>query len=457
MSAALIALNRFGLGARPGESRPSDPQQWLLGQFKQFDVLPVRWRECRRTKDQLQLYLESQVASKTGAPEQKLAARQDFYRRIRDDHAKGVAARVDAAVHGGAPFVERLVHFWANHFAVSIETVPVLDQAAAFEADAIRPHVLGRFEDLLLAAVHHPAMLYYLDQSSSLGPNSTTGIRLAESQAGRRRGLNENLAREILELHTLGVRSGYTQSDVLELARALTGWTALASPTQSAWSERYPGFVYRPEIHEPGERTLLAKKYGAGQEEQSAAMLHDIAVSRATATHIATKLARHFVADDPPAKLVTRLADAFVRTGGDLPSVYAELVTAPESWEPAPAKFKTPWEWAISSMRALELPPAEGPKLVALMYELGQPVWRPGSPAGFDDVSATWASSNALVMRAQIAERLVAQAGAIGDARELAPRILPALSRTSARVLAQADTPEAALVLMLVAPEFLRR
>ena len=351
--------------------------------------------------------------------------------------------------------MERLVHFWSNHFAVSVDKLLIVGLAGGFEADAIRPHVLGRFEDLLLAVVRHPAMLLYLDQAQSIGPGSPAGQR-AQNQQQRGRGLNENLAREILELHTLGVRSGYTQEDVTEFARALTGWTL---PGDQSGDGVEASFRFVRALHEPGARTVLGRSHADSGEQQARAILHDLVTAPATARHIATKLARHFVADDPPPALVQRLADTFVRSGGDLASVYRELVASPEAWLPTQAKFKSPWEWSISSLRAVgrrELPAMQA---VNLMNQLGQPVWRPGSPAGYADVAGTWAAPDALIRRVETAQRFAAQAGNTVDARTLAPRVLPggALGEDTAAAIARADSSGTALALLLVAPEFLRR
>jgi len=346
-----------------------------------------------------------------------------------------------------------MVWFWANHFAVSIDKGSMPGLAGPFEFEAIRPHVLGTFGDMVGAVERHPAMLLYLDQAQSIGPSSFAGMRAERQQ--RQRGLNENLAREILELHTLGVRSGYTQSDVTEFARALTGWTL---PGDEALEPGASTFRFVPALHEPGARTVLGRSYGDAGEQQARAILHDLATSPATARHIASKLARHFVADEPPAALVQRLATTFERTGGDLASVYRELVAAREAWQPAAAKFKSPWDWALSSLRALGRQEMASAQAANLMNQLGQPVWRPGSPAGYDDLAATWAAPDALLRRVEVAQRIAAQAGNAVDARSLAPRVLPgALGDTTASAIARAESASTALALLLVSPEFLRR
>jgi uncharacterized protein (DUF1800 family) len=449
-AAASIALNRFGLGARPDDAAPADPQRWLLAQFELYETLPTSWRSHPRTSALLGPWAAQQRAVRQAPESERAAIRQAYLRQARDDYLAAVGARAGSALQSPAPFVERLVHFWSNHFAVSVDKLLVVGLAGSLEADAIRPHVLGRFEDMLLAVVRHPAMLLFLDQATSIGPGSPAALR-AEQRQQRQRGLNENLAREILELHTLGVRSGYTQHDVTEFARALTGWTLPGDDGAAT-------FRFVPALHEPGARTLLGRSYRQAGEEQAHAILHDVATAPQTAQHIATKLARHFVADDPPPALVRRLAETFNRTVGDLPEVYRELVGAREAWQASPAKFKSPWDWAISSLRGLGRREIAPMQMANVMNQLGQPVWRPGSPAGYDDTTATWAAPDALVRRVEVAQRIAAQAAATVDARELAPRLLPGvLSEKTASAIANAESPASALSLLLVSPEFLRR
>jgi uncharacterized protein (DUF1800 family) len=456
-AAASIALNRFGLGARPDDALPEHPQPWLLEQFDRYEPLPPAWQAVPRTSALVQQYLVQQRAIRDASEADRQPLRQALQRAAREQYLTSVGARTASALQTSSPFVERLVHFWSNHFAVSIDKGPqVLALAGPLEADAIRPHVLGRFEDMLLAAVRHPAMLLFLDQAGSIGPDSPAAMRVAATTQ-RRRGLNENLAREIMELHTLGVRSGYTQADVTEFARALTGWTVAALRPDGVTSDA-SAFMFRPPLHEPGMRTLLGRGYDGTGEQQALAILHDLATSPATAQHLATKLARHFVADDPPPALVRRLADAYQRSGGDLPTVYRELIAAREAWQQPFAKFKTPWEWSVSGLRALgrrDVPPQQ---VAGVMNELGQPVWRPGSPAGWDDIAASWAAPDALVRRVEVAQRIATQSGDAVDARELAPRVLPGVLHAGTQVaIARAESPASGLALLLVSPEFLRR
>jgi uncharacterized protein (DUF1800 family) len=459
-NAAAIALNRFGLGARADEPLPADPKRWLLAQFESYQPTPPAWAAQPSSATLAVGYAELQRAVRDADAASEVAARQRLAGEVRDRYRSAVDARVATALVTPAPFGERLVHFWANHFAVSIEKPTLGSLAGAFEAEAIRPHVFGRFEDMLLAVERHPAMLVYLDQVRSIGPESVGARRAASVDPERQRGLNENLAREVLELHTLGVRSGYGQADVTELARALTGWTvgALYGPAALRQGSVPGRFVFQPLLHEPGARTVLGERYEAAGEAQAQAILGNLAMQPATARHVATKLARHFAGDEPAPALVARLADAFARGRGDLPGVYRALIESPEAWEPAPAKFKTPWEWTLSSLRGLGWRELRGQPIAPMLTQLGQPTWRPQSPAGYDDIGASWAAPDALVRRVELAQRLAVLAGSTVDARALAPQLLPGgVGETTTLAIARAESPETALALLLASPEFLRR
>ncbi len=462
LSPAAIALNRFGLGTRPDDALPAAPQRWLIDQFARFDMRPAGFAALDDAGRAVKQYREEQQASRRmarqdGATEAKVdlkAGRKDFRQDVQALYRAGIQARADSALTTEAPFVERMVHFWSNHFCVSVDNPRVTAFASAFERDAIRPHVLGKFSDMALAVEQHPAMLIYLNQFQSIGPESPAAAR----NPNRKRGLNENLAREIMELHTLGVRSGYTQADVTEFARALTGWTVDGLGGGRAAEGNPDHFAFRPAQHEPGSRTILGKRYAQDGEAQARAALMDFAHAPATATHIATKLARHFAGDEPPPALVVRLAQSFTSSKGDLPSVYRTLIASPEAWVATPTKFKTPWEWTISSLRGLGHRQVGDMQIATLQTQLGQRVWKPGSPAGWDDIAPSWAGSDALLRRVEIAQRLAAPLGEGIDARFLAPRIMPAsLSAATADQIARAESPAGAVALMLVSPDFLRR
>jgi uncharacterized protein (DUF1800 family) len=466
-----IAANRFGLGARAGERMPDDPKRDLLAQFDRYEPRPSAFAGAPTravVAGELADYLEQVRMMRMDATKDEAAARTDKKdaRKLarvagRDSYWALVGARTNAALTSPAPFVERLAHFWANHFAISADKLTVVGMGGLLEAEAVRPHVLGKFGDMLLAVERHPAMLLYLDQAQSMGPDSRIGSAIA-GRGKRKIGLNENLAREIMELHTLGARTGYSQADVTELARALTGWTVAGitrGPAQRFLGNAAPGdFVFADALHQPGDRTIMGRRYPAAGEGQAEAVLRDLATAPATATHIATKLARHFAGDTPPDALVGRMSAVFLKSGGDLPSVYRVLIDASELWVAAPAKFKTPWEWSISSLRALGIQQMEGQQMANMVNQLGQPVWRPGSPAGFDDIAASWAGPDALVRRVEAATRLAAKAGGSVDARTLAPAVMPGVvSPATAQAIARCESPSEATALMLVCPEFLRR
>ena len=479
-----IAHNRFGLGALASDPILSDPRADLIRQFDRFDPSPAPIAALSGSgamARQFREYIEDVRAAKAtdaggvamAAPPAMAATaplspaksaeqdiRRDIRRQYQDNYGGQARARIASALTTLAPFPERLVHFWANHFAVSADKLETIGLAGTLEFEAIRPHVGGRFVDMLLAVERHPAMLLYLDQAQSIGPNSLIAEAIKRRpNARRQRGLNENLGREIMELHTLGVGSGYTQDDVQQLAQALSGWSIGGFVRGPIGLEAPDGaFVFQPGWHEPGGRVLLGKRYEQTGAAQARAMLADLAVHPATARHLATKLARHFVADVPPPALVDRLAAAHVASGGDLKAVYRVLVHAPEAWVVATPKFKTPWEWTISSLRAIGATTAPDMKAVGALAQLGQPIWKPGSPAGWDDIAASWAAPDALLRRVETAGRLAALVGDRIDARVLAPKLLPGvLTAATAQAISRADRPQQGLALLLSSPEFMRR
>lgn len=465
MRDAATALHRYGLGGRGDVSPPGDPKHWLIDQLAQYDPRPpaiaaqphsrvvVEMLRDRREWSQDQKQAEKKPGG--GGDQLDITRLMELQKQVRDVYVQAVGARTDVALTTPAPFAERLVHFWANHFAISVDKIVTTGLAGSFEFEAIRPHVMGKFGAMLSAVERHPAMLLYLDQAQSVGPGSLLAQRAA--RRAKEIGLNENLAREILELHTLGVRSGYSQTDVSELARALTGWTVGGLARQPYLQGPGPGYWFAGIIHEPGNRTILGKTYRQNGEAQGQAVLNDLALHPATARHIATKLARHFAADDPPPGLVKRLEQAFLASGGDLPTLYRVLVDAPEVWTGKP-KFRTPWEWALAALRATGVNKLPGASAAGAFQQLGQPIWKPGSPAGYDDTAPSWAGPDALYRRVEVAQRLAQRTAPAIDARQLAVRLFPgALSQTTSDALARAESGEQALALLLSCPEMMRR
>ena len=459
-TAAALAAHRFGLGEASLASIAGDARDWLLGQIgpaeaQRGESLPSGVEGLRRYTEFIRLQQQSVAAS--------AAAQASPANPLRQTVVADVRARLLTATQSQRPFNERLALFWANHFTVSLSKGSVRGLVGAFEREAIRPHMASNFAELLRAAVLHAGMLRYLDNDNSAGPDSALVRRLArrpraEGEPGPRiTGLNENLAREVLELHTLGVAGGYSQADVTALAEVLTGWRL---PLREwAGSDEGPAEGrFDAAWHQPGPKTVLGKTYAAGPQALDA-VLRDLTRHRATARFIATKLARHFVADDPPAALVTRLAADFERTGGNLPSLYRTLVAAPEAWQPQPAKLKSPEELAISSARLLRLGEGALARQADLgIGQMGQRVQAAPSPAGWPDRAEEWLGPDALWKRVEWASRVASVLGRQVDARSLAVASLGPLLQadTLQQIQRAADGPQA-LALLLLSPEFQRR
>jgi uncharacterized protein (DUF1800 family) len=358
-------------------------------------------------------------------------------------------ARIQRAALVECGFVERLVVFWSNHFCISAAKGGLARMwAGSFEREAIRPYVLGRFSDMLKAVEQHPAMLFFLDNQQSLGPDSRAGIN-------RNRGLNENLAREIMELHTLGVGGGYTQDDVTSLARIITGWTYAGRQGQLG----APGtFVFNANAHEPGAQRVLGKIYDAGGVEQGEAVLANIARHPSTAKFIATKFVRHFVADDPPPALVARLQDVFAKTDGDLKALAVALVDSNEAWTAPITKMRSPYEYLIATARIQARVPEDPGGVLGGLNVLGQPLWSPAGPNGFPDTNAAWAAPEGLKLRLDIASQVASRMNNNVDPRELLElAAADAASEDTRRTIERAETRQQAMAILLMSPEFQRR
>jgi uncharacterized protein (DUF1800 family) len=503
---AALALHRFGLGPRSGSvaAIASDVRGALLaeldrpgaGHIDSPDLLTsgiaartaFAFKRERRTARQVERAAREanpQIAGAGGPPQATMnpteqpaapvAAKQGpgVPQQIYLDEAK---ARIDAALGAEIGFAERLVWFWSNHFCVSADKGNVRQLCGAYEREAIRANVLGRFGDMLLAAESHPAMLLYLDNARSIGPDSIAGVR-------RARGLNENLAREILELHTLGVRTVYSQDDVTRFANVITGWTVIAprqDPSRAALASEASGqrgnftvrapdtrpqpgssarggeFEFNPNMHQPGAQSVIGRSYPDTGVEQGRAVLAALARHPATAQHVATKLARHFIADDPPPALVARLAKRFLDTQGDLKEVAKTLVNSPEAWEAPRTKLKRPGEWIIGSLRAAGVTPSEVGPVMQAHNLLGEPLWRPSAPKGFADDSASWLDG--LAQRVDLANQLARRISGQADPREVFEQTLAPLASTDTRqAIARAESRPQAFALLFMSPEFQRR
>jgi uncharacterized protein (DUF1800 family) len=436
--AAFIAASRFGLGARPGDldQIKGDPRGWLASQL---DGTIEPTEGVGRSADRLKLFF---AARRSGGDQSVIALYRQEYRQ---GFTADVGARTRRAAATDQPFRERLVHFWTNHFTVSAVRPLVAGIAVPFEEEAIRPNVTGHFVDLLLAAVRHPAMLLYLDQAQSIGPMSRVGQR-------RNRGLNENLAREILELHTLGVDGGYSQADVRAFAEMLTGWSIGNLRTGIIGS-----FNYIDLIHEPGSKTFLGRSYGNAGEREARDALELLARHPSTARHIATKLARHFIADQPPPQSVERLARVFLDSDGDLKALARAVIAEEQAWRQPLSKVRTPSEFVVAALRATGVRPEGGPLLRAQAV-LGQPPLVAPSPAGWPDDAAAWATPEAMMRRVEFALAFAGRVRTRMEPGDLAESVLgDALSDETGTAIRRAGSRTEALALLLASPEFQRR
>jgi uncharacterized protein (DUF1800 family) len=469
---AALALHRFGFGPRVGSiaAIASDPRGALLAELERPAITRVadvgfltssqaaravydfrQERQARFRQEEVRKKAEAEAAAAMSGSEVKPPAPENVAMPAPDPAAnvpqqilgREAQARLDAAFDADIGFAERLVWFWSNHFCVSADKI--ISMTGAYEREAIRPHVLGRFVDMLQAVARHPAMLFYLDNAGSIGPTSIAGIN-------RSRGLNENLAREILELHTLGVRGGYTQQDVLRFAYVLTGWSII--PIESN-PEHGGEFVFNRRMHEPGIQEVLGKTYPDGNIEQGRAVLANLARHPATADHIGLKIARHFVAEEPPPALVQTLARRFRDTDGDLKETAKALIEAPEAWTQSRPKIKRPAEWLIGVLRATNVRPGAR-RFLTTMTLLGEPLWRPFAPKGFPDDEASWLDG--LSQRLDAANNFARRNAELIDPEMVVETSLgPLASRETRQVIARAESRAQALALLLMAPEFLRR
>jgi uncharacterized protein (DUF1800 family) len=358
-------------------------------------------------------------------------------------------ARLQRATIADCGFTERLVVFWSNHFCISANKGGLARMwAGSFEREAIRPHVLGRFADMLKAVEQHPAMLFFLDNQQSLGPDSRAG-------EDRKRGLNENLAREIMELHTLGVGGGYTQDDVTSLARIITGWTFAGRQGKLG----VPGsFVFNANAHQPGPQPLLGKVYQDDGVAQGEAALADIARHPSTAKFIATKFARHFTSDDPPPALVARLQQVFGKSDGDLRALAVALLDSDEAWQAPLSKMRSPYEYLVATGRLLARIPDEPSRYLGGLSLLGQPLWSPAGPNGFPDTNAAWAAPEGMKLRLDVAAQVASRLGDNIDPRDLLEVVAAdAASPETRRTVERAESRQQALALLLMSPEFQRR
>ena len=441
---ALIAFQRFGLGAKPGGAAKigGDAKTAIRAEVQTRGIalinnpdLPGYARACS----------DSQKAF---------------------EHADGLRwlelkARFDKHMAPEIGFVERLVIFWANHFAMNInKDFAVRGTIGQWERDVIRAHVLGRFADMLRDTIEHPAMLSYLDNADSIGPNSPR-----DKQTGL--GFNENLAREVLELHTIGSGSGYSEQDVTALAKILTGWSYVRGwevdyAVNGGTPQNRGQFIYRDNCHEPGPITLMGKTYPAVGKQQMNLVLNHLAVHPATAEHIAFKLVRHFITDQPTPAMVNPLTRTFLNTEGNLKALALALLDLPEAWSTPLAKFRTPYEQTVAQYRALGVryPDDKFWVMTEPLRALHQRPWEAPSPEGFSDETTTWLNPDAMRVRLDVAQitSWICIGKYEGNAVQLADRLFDAaLSPATRQAVAAMGRNNGALTILLTSPEFQRR
>jgi uncharacterized protein (DUF1800 family) len=481
--AALIALNRFGFGARGGASgdfvnAASDPRGFVKAELSRLNGALLEAPGLQPTPAlaeavfayQLEVKQAREAAAKAATPmpapvmrgpenvgaNTAMAPAEAMQPNpakplniIQKTYRAEALARLQRAVIADCGVVERLVAFWSNHFCISANKGELARiWAGSFEREAIRPHVLGHFGDMLKAVEQHPAMLFFLDNQQSLGADSRAG-------QNRKRGLNENLAREIMELHTLGVGGGYSQDDVTSLARIITGWTFAGRQGQLG----KPGsFVFNANAHQPGAQRLLGKIYQDNGVAQGEAALADIARHPSTAKFIATKFARHFVADDPPPALVARLQQVFRKSDGNLGALTSALLDSDEAWQAPPTKVRSPYEFLVAAGRLLAQIPEDPGRYLGGLNVLGQPLWSPPGPNGFPDTNAAWAAPEGMKLRLDISAQIASRLADNIDARDLLElAAADAASPETRHTIERAESRQQALALLLMSPEFQRR
>ncbi|MBB6506850.1 uncharacterized protein (DUF1800 family) [Rhizobium soli] len=490
ISRPTLAAIRFGYGLRPGEEPPRDAEA-LLAQLDQAAKRKPRFpREGaggrRETASRvMSLRAAEAKAAKDGKPNESI--RKETQKEALQIYRQDAMARLAQAILSPFGFHERLASFWTDHFSTSaLKSLPMRMVVPLYEAEAIRPNLAGSFANLLKAAMLHPAMLIYLDQSDGAGMDAPAG------RSGGR-AVNESLGRELLELHTLGAGSGYTQEDVRAAALILTGLSV---------DRRALEVVYRPRISEGGSISLLGEVYEddeAGSQDHLR-MLEDLALNPMTAEHVCRKLVIHFVADEPPADVVAAMTAAWAETEGDLKAVYRAMLDHPRAWSDPGQKIKRPFEFVVSGFRAVDISDKDlsrlldemdddeqeddGPMRKALkmasstaaradakqraarandltlaaLQRMDQPIWQPPSPAGYADLASVWLSPGQLSERIAWARLM---AGRFGQRRDpgtfLDAALGDAAGQNTRDVIAQAPNTNHAIAMVLASPEFNRR
>jgi uncharacterized protein (DUF1800 family) len=472
---ALHALNRLAFGPRPGDVdavMKDGVNTWIEQQLRP-EGIPDRAVEARiaalptmkMTNAQIvKTYYEPVLMARKKATAEakdgevdKQQARREFMRDIPFDQRPQIVMndllteRIVRAAESDRQLNEVMVDFWMNHFNVFAGKGIDRFLLTSYERDVIRPHIWGRFEDLLMATAKSPAMLFYLDNARSVAAPENRpliaqrfgqrAMQMNPQLQSRQGGLNENYAREIMELHTLGVDAGYTQKDVTELARVLTGWTI----TGERDGGQGAAFIFRPMLHDAASKTVLGIRFppGGGIAEGEK-MVHVLAHHPATAHHIALKLCQRLVADDPPRALVDRVAAKFLVSDGDLRETVRAVISSPEFWDSKAyrAKVKSPFEYAISAVRAVNAQITDATPIARALQQIGEPLYGAQPPTGYSDKADVWINTGALMNRLNFAVALASNKlpGVHGDVVALIPAKEAADASHSVEALAQALT-----------------
>ncbi len=434
------ALIRFGLGRKGSQPLPADPHGWLAAQLDGPD--PALAASGASAADGLRAFRAQRMAQQARKAAGDTDKKDQTY-PVRDLFRAEQAIFFTNLVLTDTPFRERLVLFWANHFTVSLKRGECAAVIHAYIREAIRPHVAGRFTDMVLAVMRHPAMLLYLDNATSFGPDSPVGQR-------QHKGLNENLARECLELHTVTPASGYTQADVTNFAKILTGWSLEIKNDPL-------GFRYRPMTHEPGEQVLMGQVFPAG-EPGGVAALRWLSMHPATYHNLATKLVRHFVADNPPPEAVRRIEAVLGRTHGDLRAASLELTKLPQAWQPL-GKLRAPVDYVLAVLRAADMQPdpARPFDVSGLIAGMGQPLLAAPLPNGWPDTAVEWSAPEAMLQRVDWVYGFSGRLSTM-DAEPIGEQALgPLFSDATRHAIRGAGSRRDALAMLFSSPEFQRR
>ncbi|NNU16450.1 DUF1800 domain-containing protein [Parvularcula sp. ZS-1/3] len=450
---AFIAAHRFGLGPKSGELEriAPDPKGWLSAQVGKTGV-----------PGDVEASMPSEKITRTLAGAAS-PDRQKTRRILREQAQSEVNAMLAHRIGSENPFAERMVLFWINHFNVSASRGLTTALQPSYEREAIRPHVSGRFADLLYAVLTHPAMIEYLDNNNSLGPNSPVGQRRPVK-------INENLARETLELYSLGVNGGYTQQDIIELAKILTGWS-FPGPNvfraEKTFRKRFPNMEFEKReghaafyrlIHEPGPKTVLGKTYRGEPGSELRAVVEDLAAHPSTARFLSTKLARHFVSDTPSENVIAKLSSVYLQSGGDLKVLQAALIELPEAWEEPLPKAKSPYEFLVAGMRAMGPGEINHKHISQGLMQMGQQLHKAPSPQGWPDTEDVWFAPARLLRRVEVAQLLAKRYG-----RDRNPDLFleqtigPVAGDEIRRVVRGAPSGADAIAFILASREFQRR